>query len=44
MFEKDADMVEINPYIRLKNQKCMDIDAKITCDENASFRQKEIAE
>jgi len=44
MFEKDADMVEINPYIRLKNQKCMAIDAKITCDENAGFRQKDIVE
>jgi len=44
MFEKDADMVEINPYIRLKSQKCMAIDAKITCDENAGFRQPEIVE
>ena len=44
MFAKDADMVEINPYIRLKSQKCMAIDAKITCDESAAFRQKEIAE
>lgn len=43
MAEKDADMVEINPYVRLKSQKTMAIDAKVTVDENASFRQSEIA-
>lgn len=44
VIEKDADMVEINPLVRLKNEDVMAIDAKVTIDDNAFFRQKELAE
>jgi len=36
--EKDADMVEINPMVKLKENKIMAIDAKVTLDDNAAFR------
>lgn len=36
--EKDADMVEINPMVKLKENKIMAIDAKVTIDDNAAFR------
>ena len=41
---RDADMVEINPMIRRKEGDIMAIDAKITIDSNAEFRQKDLAE
>lgn len=44
MLEKDADMVEINPMVRLKDNSVMAIDGKMTLDENAFFRQKELAD
>lgn len=42
--EKDADMVEVNPMVRLKSGNCMAIDGKITVDDNAAFRQTEVAD
>lgn len=36
--ERDADMVEINPLVLLKDQTLMAIDAKVTIDDNAFFR------
>jgi len=31
-------MVEINPMVKLKENKIMAIDAKVTLDDNAAFR------
>jgi len=42
--ERDADMVEINPMVLTTDRGCMAIDGKITCDDNAAFRQKELVE
>jgi len=42
--EKDADMVEINPMVKLKEGKMMAIDGKVTIDDNAAFRHKELAD
>lgn len=41
--EKDCDMVEINPLITTKDGKVMCADSKVTIDENAAFRQKDLA-
>ena len=41
--EKDCDMVEINPLITTKDGKVMAADSKVTIDDNAAFRQKELA-
>jgi len=41
---KDCSLVEINPLIITKSGKIMALDAKINFDDNALFRQKEIAE
>lgn len=37
MIEKDADMVEINPLVQLKDKSIMAVDAKVTIDDNAAF-------
>ena len=42
--ERDCDMVEINPLITTKDGKVMAADSKVTIDDNASFRQKDLAE
>jgi succinyl-CoA synthetase beta subunit len=39
---KDATMVEINPFVELENGDYMCIDAKISFDDNATFRQKDV--
>ncbi|CCW60153.1 unnamed protein product [Phytomonas sp. EM1] len=39
---KDCTMVEINPLVELENGDVMQIDAKLSFDDNAAFRQKEI--
>ncbi|MEC7947749.1 MAG: ADP-forming succinate--CoA ligase subunit beta [Myxococcota bacterium] len=39
----DASMVEINPMVVTPDDDVVALDAKITIDENALFRQKEIA-
>jgi len=41
--DKDCDMIEINPLITSKDGKVMCADSKITLDDNAAFRQKELA-
>jgi len=38
----DATQVEINPFVVTKDGKIYCVDAKITFDDNAEFRQKEI--
>lgn len=39
----DANMLEINPLVISSNGDVVALDAKVTIDENALFRQKEIA-
>lgn len=39
---KDCTMVEINPLVELENGDVMEIDAKLSFDDNAAFRQKAI--
>ncbi|EPY19443.1 succinyl-CoA synthetase beta subunit [Strigomonas culicis] len=39
---KDCTMVEINPFVELENGDVMEIDAKLSFDDNAHFRQNEI--
>ena len=40
----DASMVEINPLILTKDKKIICLDAKMSFDDNALFKHKEIAE
>jgi succinyl-CoA synthetase beta subunit len=42
--EKDASLVEINPLIVTGEGKLVALDAKINIEDNALFRQKELAE
>ena len=42
--EKDASLAEINPLILTSDNKLLAIDSKMTFDDNALFRQKEIKE
>ena len=42
--EKDCSMAEINPMVVTHDQQVVALDAKITIDDNALFRQKELAE
>ena len=42
--EKDASLAEINPLILTSYNKLLAIDSKMTFDDNALFRQKEIKE
>lgn len=39
---KDCTMVEINPFVELEKGDVMEIDAKLSFDDNAAFRQKAI--
>jgi len=41
-FANDADMIEINPLITTKDGQVMAADSKVTIDDNAGFRQKEL--
>ncbi|ESL05385.1 succinyl-CoA ligase [GDP-forming] beta-chain, partial [Trypanosoma rangeli SC58] len=41
---KDCTQVEINPLVELENGDVMCIDAKLSFDDNAEFRQKDIFE
>lgn len=43
MIEKDATLVEVNPLALLQNGSLTLLDSKITIDDNALYRQKEIA-
>ena len=40
--EKDATQIEINPLSETSDHQVMAMDAKLTFDDNADFRQKEI--
>jgi succinyl-CoA synthetase beta subunit len=40
----DASLAEINPFILTKDGKVVALDAKITFDDNALYRHKELAE
>ncbi len=42
--EKDADLIEINPLALLDDERLIALDAKIGFDDNALFRNPEIAE
>ncbi|HSJ50812.1 MAG TPA: ADP-forming succinate--CoA ligase subunit beta [Actinomycetota bacterium] len=39
----DATLVEVNPFVQLTDGTVMALDAKVTVDDNALFRQPEIA-
>ncbi len=41
--EKDASLLEINPLVKSKEGKLWALDVKLSVDDNALFRQKEIA-
>lgn len=40
----DSDMIEINPMVVAKNVGVLCADSKITVDDNAAYRQKELAD
>jgi len=40
--DRDCDMVEINPMITTKDGKVLCADSKVTVDDNAGFRQKDL--
>ena len=40
--EKDANLIEINPLVKTKDQHLIALDAKMSFDENALYRQKEL--
>jgi succinyl-CoA synthetase beta subunit len=42
-FKTDASMVEINPLVLTEDEKFLALDAKMTFDDNALFRQKEVS-
>lgn len=43
-FDKDCDMIEINPLVLSTDKKVLAADSKITIDDNAAYRQKELAD
>jgi succinyl-CoA synthetase beta subunit len=42
MMQKDALMIEINPFVETSNGELMCMDAKLNFDDNAAYRQKDI--
>jgi len=44
LIEKDANLIEINPFIITKDEKIICLDAKMNFDDNAMFRRPEILE
>lgn len=42
--EKDCSLVEINPLVKTKDNKIIALDAKINFDDNALYRNQDIAE
>ena len=42
--ERDATLVEINPLVLLEDDRVVALDAKVTIDDNALWRQADIAE
>lgn len=43
-YSTDASLIEINPLVLTKENKFVALDAKMTIDDNALYRQKEISE
>ncbi|MEO8597048.1 MAG: ADP-forming succinate--CoA ligase subunit beta [Candidatus Solibacter sp.] len=43
-YATDASLAEINPFILTQDGKCFALDAKITFDDNANYRHKDLAE
>ena len=41
-FEKDCDLIEINPLVLTKDGEIIAADSKVTIDDNASFRQVDL--
>jgi len=44
LIDKDASLIEINPLIITKDEKLVCLDAKMSFDDNATFRRPEILE
>ena len=44
LIEKDASLIEINPLVVTKDKKLVCLDAKMSFDDNATFRRPEILE
>ncbi len=42
--ESDSSLFEINPVLKTSDDKILAVDAKVTLDDNALFRHKELAE
>ena len=42
-WDKDCDMIEINPLVVTKGGVVMAADSKVVIDSNALYRQKELA-
>ncbi|WP_353777842.1 ADP-forming succinate--CoA ligase subunit beta [Winogradskyella sp. 3972H.M.0a.05] len=42
--ESDASLFEINPVLKTSDNKIMAVDSKVTLDDNALFRHKDLAE
>lgn len=40
--EKDADLIEINPLVLTDKNIVVAADSKVTIDDNAAFRQKDL--
>ena len=40
--EEDASLVEVNPLVRTPNDEILALDGKVTLDENAEFRHKDV--
>ena len=40
--EKDANLIEINPLVKSKDKRLIALDAKMSVDENAFYRQKNL--
>ena len=40
----DASLFEINPVLKTSDDKILAVDAKVTIDDNALYRHKDIAE
>jgi len=43
-FEKDCDLIEINPLVLTSDGRILAADSKVTIDDNAAFRQRDIAD
>ena len=41
--ESDSSLFEINPVLKTSDDKIMAVDAKVTLDDNALFRHKDLA-